>query len=617
MPYSYQTTIASSSTTGPFYFTNIDGYLSISHLSVYVNNAVVSSALYTINTVAKSITFSSPVGAGSVVKIQRTTPKTVAGRVVDFNDASVLTAANLDDSALQNLYISQEAEDTGSNALPPNQDGSAWDASSKRILNVATPLSATDAVNRSYVDTAILGGQGPWTSPQAWTFTSDGTSTYSWTANGQQAPNSQDVNTFLVEVGGVIQHPVTNYTVNANSIVFATNIAVTNPPTLIRVRNFGVAAALPTWSQTTAFQEDVNFAKDITVTGDAIIDGIKINNGNSNDPTSLFVGSGGTTMSGTSRWNTVVGQTSMDNITTGANNTVVGNGSSQGMTTGYENTAVGSLSLRSGAFLAAHAQNVTIGYKSGYSTQSPVLSGGIYIGCEAAPSGAAGITQNEIVIGTGITGDGSNTTKIGTSSTTQTKLSGNLITTGAGTSQIGGALEVNGNITLKAGGTGTIASALLPPGSIRQFLSFATVAGTGVAVATVHPTYTDVSLSGTITPTSTSSKIFVIVSSPINARKLTANTTSILLNLKLVRGVSTDVALWPSVIAHADGLSWGSSGAVRGNQVTVFHLDSPATTSATTYKVQGALGAAVNGGAMDFPGNTIGQGAVMYLIEIA
>jgi hypothetical protein len=186
-----------------------------------------------------------------------------------------------------------------------------------------------------------------------------------------------------------------------------------------------------------------------------------------------------------------------------------------------------------------------------------------------------------------------------------------------GTSQIGGALEVNGNITLKAGGSGSISPALLPIGSVRQFLSFATAAGTGVNVSSVHPNYTDVSLTGTITPTSISSKIFVIVSSPINARKGLQNTTSILLNLKLVRGAATDVALWPSVITHADGLNWGGAGFARGHQVTVFHVDSPSTTSATTYKVQGALGASIASGSMDFPGNTTGQGAVMYLIEIA
>lgn len=608
MPYSYQTTIPATSTSGPFYFTGIDGYLSLSHLSVYVNNALVPSTQYTIDTVSKSITFTTPVGAGSVVKIKRTTPKTVIGRVVDFNDASVLTAANLDDAALQNLFISQEAEDTGTSALPPTNDASAWDAGNKRILNVGDPLAATDAATRAYVDTAVL-GQGPWTSPQAWVFTGNGTTTYSWTTGGQQTPNSQDVNSFIVEVGGVIQHPVTNYTINTNAIVFAA--AVTNGVS-IKVRNFGISATLPTWNQTTTFTQPVTFGQTVNVTGSATVDGIDINNSAGNDSTSIYIGNGGTSQQAGGKFTTVVGQDAGRYISTGTDNTFIGHSSAEYVSTGSFNAACGAFALATPVLGSACANNVAIGYGAGSSAENATVTNSIYIGSQAKISGTGTFTRtNEIVIGRNITGDGSNTTRIGNSSTTQTKLEGNLITTGTGTSTIGGALEVNGNITLKAGGTGFLSSGLLPTGCVLQVVAGNSTPGT--AIVSSSTTYIDAGLSAAITPRSISSRVLVVVSSPVTVEKSVANTTAIRSNLKLVRGV-TDIVTWPEVVRSADGLSWAGS---RGNQVTVTYLDSPGTTASTTYKIQIALDSAVANGSTTIPSNLTGQRAVMYLIEIA
>jgi hypothetical protein len=609
MPYSYQTTIPATSTSGPFYFTAIDGYLSLSHLTVYVNDALIPSTQYTIDVASKSITFTTPVGAGSIVKIKRTTPKTVSGRVVDFNDASVLTAANLDDSALQNLFISQEAEDTGTSALPPSVDGSAWDAGNRRILNVGSPLSGTDAANRAYVDTAVL-GQGPWTSPQAWTFTGDGTTTYSWTTAGQQSPNSQDVNSFIVEVGGVIQHPVTNYTINTNAIVFTA--AVPNSVG-IKVRNFGISASLPTWDQTTTFTQPTTFNQTISVSGQAVVDGIPINNSAGDDASSIYMGSGGTLQQSGSKRNTVVGQQSGTDITSATENTIIGYNSADNISTGGFNTVCGANALRSALLSSGSTNNVAIGYSAGNSQNNATVTNGIYIGSSAAVSGSGTFTRtNEIVIGKSVTGDGSNTTRIGTSTTTQTTLAGNLITTGTGTSTIGGALEVNGNITLKAGGTGALAANLMPIGSVVQVVHASSVSNT--TLATVG-SFVDCSISASITPTKTTSKILILanVTTNVGGNVATAVTA------RFARSIGGAAYTTVTNSEHAN-LGYGTATAnIQRGSHSMISFDSPGTTSSITYRIEAAR-AGVAGGTCEVGAASTSTGASRHnivLVEIA
>jgi hypothetical protein len=89
-------------------------------------------------------------------------------------------------------------------------------------------------------------------------------------------------------------------------------------------------------------------------------------------------------------------------------------------------------------------------------------------------------------------------------------------------------------------------------------------------------TYADTGLTASITPTSASSKILVLANQ--NGVYADGNATSGV-NLKLLRG-ATDLATFGlGVGVHAvSNLSFGSS--------SICFLDSPATTSATTYKTQ-------------------------------
>jgi hypothetical protein len=91
-------------------------------------------------------------------------------------------------------------------------------------------------------------------------------------------------------------------------------------------------------------------------------------------------------------------------------------------------------------------------------------------------------------------------------------------------------------------------------------------------------TYADTGLTATITPSATSSKILVLVNTNGGTTDTTVNQA---IKLKLVRA-STDLA----VITDLSNKMAGAATAVQGESIGFTWLDSPSTTSATTYKTQ-------------------------------
>jgi hypothetical protein len=129
----------------------------------------------------------------------------------------------------------------------------------------------------------------------------------------------------------------------------------------------------------------------------------------------------------------------------------------------------------------------------------------------------------------------------------------------------------------KLTGSRTIPKGTMPAGTVLQVVS-TTKTDT---FSTASLTFVDVTgLSVTITPTSTSSQILVFVSS-----NYATSTTSVFGIFNLLRG-STNIAQ-PSTSPAFSGttVSYTSVGDVVNNWSMLF-LDSPATTSATTYKIQ-------------------------------
>ena len=211
-------------------------YLSSSHIEVYLDGVKQTSG-YTIDTSTNKVTFTSAPSSGQIVLLQRATPKSKANfqsEIADFQDGSVLSETDLDNAVLGLLYISQEAEDSGSeNSIGIDQVDLNWDAESKRIKNVATPSAGTDAVTKDYTD-----GLSLYNSPSV-------PQTYSFTATESQtefvmspAPTSADVDSFIVDLDGVMKQPTTDYTVSGSTLTLTSGASADQKLT---IRNIGVA----------------------------------------------------------------------------------------------------------------------------------------------------------------------------------------------------------------------------------------------------------------------------------------------------------------------------------------------------------------------------------------
>jgi hypothetical protein len=89
--------------------------------------------------------------------------------------------------------------------------------------------------------------------------------------------------------------------------------------------------------------------------------------------------------------------------------------------------------------------------------------------------------------------------------------------------------------------------------------------------------YVDVSLSASITPSSATSKVLAIVSGfcYMDASSGTRN-----LQVQLVRGATSIAEQKPAILTNATNFSGG---------IAFSYLDSPSTTSATTYKIQACI----------------------------
>lgn len=148
---------------------------------------------------------------------------------------------------------------------------------------------------------------------------------------------------------------------------------------------------------------------------------------------------------------------------------------------------------------------------------------------------------------------------------------------------------------------GAIEKADLPTGSVLQVVQG--TYSTQTSTTSVQPTFVDTGLTASITPTSSSSKILVVaqIASPA---KYDANTT---IYMRLVRGSTSILSVGAGWIGNIN--STGTNG-MTGCPLN--YLDSPATTSSTTYKVQFCT---ENGGTVLVQGSS--TTSTIILMEIA
>ena len=130
-------------------------YISTSHVKAYVDGTEDTSITFP---TASSVQLSSTPSSGAVVLIKRVTP--TDARLVDFQDGSVLSATDLDKSADQNFYVSQETSDNVQSKLGTSDSTNQYDAGSTgsnlRITNVANPTGDQDVATKHYLENTWL-----------------------------------------------------------------------------------------------------------------------------------------------------------------------------------------------------------------------------------------------------------------------------------------------------------------------------------------------------------------------------------------------------------------------------------------------------------------------------
>jgi hypothetical protein len=193
----------------------------------------------------------------------------------------------------------------------------------------------------------------------------------------------------------------------------------------------------------------------------------------------------------------------------------------------------------------------------------------------------AGVCAHAVCIGTTLTTaadwdwDYISTTTITGTGANVLATSPTLVTPALGTPSALVLTNATGLPAAQLTGTQTIPKGTLPTGSVLQVVN----ANTATQVLTSSTTYIDTGLTATITPTSATSKILVLVSQN-GISKSNANSDNSV-DLRLLRGATN--LLSPN---FAGCMSQTSGATLNVTAASSCYLDSPATTSATTYKTQ-------------------------------
>jgi len=154
---------------------------------------------------------------------------------------------------------------------------------------------------------------------------------------------------------------------------------------------------------------------------------------------------------------------------------------------------------------------------------------------------------------------------------------------------------------------GTLGKARLPTGSVLQV-----VQGTSSTATSISSTsYTDTSLSASITPTSATSKILVLAS--MSGRFYVNANLNRQFFLSIVRASTTVFVKCTSDLQAGTGTSGYAIWPIIDSLI---YLDSPATTSSTTYKIQGKVSDTNNATVIDINPTATSSSSII-LMEIA
>lgn len=138
------------------------------------------------------------------------------------------------------------------------------------------------------------------------------------------------------------------------------------------------------------------------------------------------------------------------------------------------------------------------------------------------------------------------------------------------------AVGTNGQVlTANSSAATGLAWSTISSGAVVQIVG----ATTSTTVSTTSASYVDSGLTVTITPTSASNKVMLFVSSAFDFERAASSYAAAIRLYRSTTGLTGDVI--------NDQVNQGSGTETGGaSQFNLIYLDSPATTSATTYKIQ-------------------------------
>jgi len=127
-------------------------YITQSHVQVRLDNVLKTLGVdYTFPT-SSTIQFTTAPANGVNINFKRSSNQ--SARLVDFQDGSTITESILDQDSNQMFFMSQEAIDSTAGVMALDGDNK-WDATSRIIKNLASPVNDNDAVNKAFITTNL------------------------------------------------------------------------------------------------------------------------------------------------------------------------------------------------------------------------------------------------------------------------------------------------------------------------------------------------------------------------------------------------------------------------------------------------------------------------------